>query len=55
MSEAGVSRKSAIFASSSLWMSNVPQMNRTEDVPAPYLSAPSFTASITEGSSHSPR
>jgi hypothetical protein len=35
-------------------MVNVPQMKRTEPVPAPNRSSAAFPASITSGVSHSP-
>ena len=39
----------AMRSSSARWMSNVPQMKRTDAVPAPYLSRPRFPASTTSG------
>ena len=36
VSEASVPKNSAMRSSSRRWMSNVPQMKRTDAVPAPY-------------------
>ena len=55
VSEASVPRNAAMRSSRVRWMSNVPQMNRTEAVPAPYVSSPALPAAITLGSSESPR
>jgi hypothetical protein len=41
--------KAASFASSSLWMSWVPQMKRTEDMPKPCVSMALWAAAITFG------
>ena len=48
-------RKSAMRFSSSLWISWVPQMKRTEDMPKPRSSRLRRAASTTAGSSESPR
>ena len=48
-SEASNPNTAAIFASSSRWMSNVPQMKRTDAVPAPYFFSPSIPAATTSG------
>ena len=46
---ASKAKNDAIFSSSSRWISNVPQMKRTEDVPAPYFSRPAMPAATTSG------
>ena len=48
-SAASVPRNFAMRSSSTRWISNVPQMKRTDAVPAPYLSSPRFPASTTSG------
>ena len=48
-SAASVPKNSAMRSSRTRWMSNVPQMKRTEAVPAPYLSRPRLPASTTSG------
>ena len=53
--DASVPTNRAIAVSSARCTVNVPQMNRTLPVPAPYFRSPSIPASTTEGSSHSPR
>jgi hypothetical protein len=53
--EASVPTNLASALSSSRWMVNVPQMNRTLPVPAPYLCSASMPASTTLGSAASPR
>ncbi len=50
-----VPRKSASLRSSCLWMSWVPQMNRTDAIPKPRSSSARFAAAITSGWSASPR
>ena len=52
---AAVPTHSASARSSSRCAVNVPLMNRTEAVPAPYRRSPSMPASITVGSAASPR
>ena len=46
--------KSASSRSSSRWGSNVPQMKRTDAVPAPYRRRPSIPASTTSGRRREP-
>ena len=55
VSDASVPTSSASSRSSSRCGSNVPQMNRTEAVPAPYRRRPSIPASTTSGRAASPR
>ena len=52
---ASVPKKAAIFASSCLCRSWVPQMKRTEAMPKPWLSSASLAAAITSGWSARPR
>ena len=54
-SDASVPTSSASPASSSRWTVNVPQMKRTEPVPAPYLSSAALPAAMTSGTSQRPR
>ena len=46
---AGVPTKRAMVSSISRWHSSVPQMKRTEAVPAPYFFRPSIPAATTSG------
>ena len=55
VSEASVPTSSASASSSSRCTVKVPQMNRTEPVPAPNRSSPALPAATTTGSLHSPR
>ena len=48
-------RKLESFASSSLWISCVPQMKRTDAIPKPQRSSAVCAASISAGWSASPR
>ena len=50
-----VPKKAESFASSSLWMSCVPQMKRTELIPKPCESIARCAASITFGCDDRPR
>ena len=52
---ASVPRNSLIRASRAVWMSWVPQMNRTLDRPNPWVRSPSAAAATTSGWLDRPR
>ncbi len=55
LSDAGVPTSRAHASSSSRWIVKVPQMKRTDPVPAPYRSSAALPAATTSGSLERPR
>ena len=55
LSDAGVPTSRAQASSSSRWIVKVPQMKRTDPVPAPYRSSAALPAATTSGSLERPR